>query len=62
MLQPKTVQCPYCWEEVEITVDASAGRDQQYVEDCSVCCRPWNVRVTISGESDNAIVTVEPAS
>ena len=25
--------CPTCWESIEITVDPSAGREQQYVED-----------------------------
>lgn len=34
-----TVQCPYCGEMLELTVDASAGA-QRYIEDCSVCCRP----------------------
>lgn len=33
------VQCPYCGEEIEVVVDGSVDR-QQYVEDCSVCCRP----------------------
>ena len=31
--------CPYCGEEIEIVVDGSVDH-QQYVEDCSVCCRP----------------------
>jgi hypothetical protein len=39
-----TVQCPYCGETLELTVDASAGA-QRYVEDCAVCCRPIEVRV-----------------
>ena len=33
------VQCPYCGEEIEVVVDGSVDH-QQYVEDCSVCCRP----------------------
>ena len=39
--------CPTCWESIEITVDPSAGREQQYVEDCPVCCRPNVLRVSI---------------
>ena len=39
------VQCPYCGETVEILLDGGGGRDQRYVEDCEVCCRPWSVRV-----------------
>jgi len=40
------VRCPYCAEEVEITLDPGGGTDQEYVEDCEVCCRPWQVHVT----------------
>lgn len=38
-LQSADIQCPYCWEQIEVVVDCSVSR-QQYVEDCSVCCRP----------------------
>lgn len=50
-LEGVTVQCPYCWESVEILVDRSEG-DQDWIEDCSVCCRPMvlNVSGTQSGE------------
>jgi len=40
------VRCPYCGEEVEITLDPGSGPSQEYVEDCQVCCRPWHVSVT----------------
>ncbi len=33
-------QCAGCGEWNETTVDKSAGRDQTYVEDCQVCCKP----------------------
>lgn len=39
------VQCPYCGEEIEVVVDGSVEH-QQYVEDCSVCCRPIVLTVT----------------
>ena len=32
--------CPTCGERIVIPVDRSAGPDQQYVEDCPVCCNP----------------------
>lgn len=41
------VYCPYCGEPNEILVDPSGGRVQRYVEDCHVCCRPWDVTVTV---------------
>jgi len=39
MLQTQDYQCPYCGERVEALLDLSAG-DQEYVEDCPVCCCP----------------------
>lgn len=51
------ISCPYCGEGVELLVDPGGGFDQEYVEDCEVCCRPWSVRVrfardgTVSAEA-----------
>jgi hypothetical protein len=39
------VTCPYCGEIVEISVDPGGGAVQEYVEDCEVCCNPWQVNV-----------------
>jgi hypothetical protein len=44
------VYCPYCGEEVEVTVDPAGGELQEYVEDCEVCCQPWSVRVWVDGD------------
>jgi hypothetical protein len=41
--------CPYCGEIIELLVDCSVRR-QSYTEDCSVCCRPITVDVTIDQE------------
>jgi len=35
----ESITCPYCWERIEISLDLSVP-EQQYVEDCFVCCRP----------------------
>ncbi len=32
--------CDSCGEEIVIPIDPSAGRRQNYVEDCPVCCHP----------------------
>ena len=45
MIREETTRCPYCGELVDVDVDVSGGRRQQYVEDCPVCCRPWEVEV-----------------
>jgi hypothetical protein len=38
-------QCAGCGEWNSTTVDESAGRQQSYVEDCQVCCKPNMLRV-----------------
>ena len=53
-----TVQCPYCGEEIEITLDPGSGDSQDYVEDCEVCCNPW--RVSVSYHEGEAEVSVTP--
>jgi hypothetical protein len=40
------VQCPYCWERFTILIDASV-EDQNYIEDCEVCCRPIEFDVQV---------------
>ncbi len=37
--------CDACGEEIVISVDPSAGAEQEYVEDCPVCCRANVIRV-----------------
>lgn len=51
------VQCPYCWEEVEISIDPGSGSTQEYEQDCEVCCRPWHVSVEYD-EAGAATVSV----
>lgn len=38
--------CPSCGEVIVVPLDISAGRDQEYVEDCPVCCCPNHLTVT----------------
>jgi hypothetical protein len=35
-------QCPYCWEEISMLLEPS-NTEQQYIEDCEVCCRPIQI-------------------
>jgi len=58
-LQSQPVQCPYCWEEIELDIDVSGG-SQTYTEDCHVCCQPILVRLTVDEEDGESFeVTVE---
>ncbi|MFA0085554.1 hypothetical protein BCU70_16560 [Vibrio sp. 10N.286.49.C2] len=45
----KFVDCPYCGETFETSIDGSNG-EQDYVEDCYVCCRPIVFAITIVDE------------
>jgi len=40
------VTCPCCGEPNTISVEA-VGDGEEFVQDCSVCCRPWQVRITV---------------
>jgi hypothetical protein len=55
-----SVSCPYCGEPNDIFVDESAGDDQAYIEDCQVCCKPWQVIVS-AGPDGEITVDVHPA-
>lgn len=34
--------CPYCWQEISMVLDLSV-EEQNYIEDCEVCCRPIQI-------------------
>ncbi len=47
--------CPSCGEEIVVPVDASAGEEQEYVEDCPVCCVPVLLQVRVSSDGDVSV-------
>jgi formate dehydrogenase maturation protein FdhE len=51
------VVCPYCGETTAISVDPGGGSAQQYIEDCEVCCNPWQVTVRFVNGVANVQVT-----
>jgi transcription elongation factor Elf1 len=53
-LTDKAIGCPYCGERIKILIDSS-DIDQQYIEDCQVCCKPINFLIS---ESMNGEITV----
>ena len=46
LLDTRTVYCPYCGEAIDLEIDSSV-REQRYIEDCWVCCRPICVHVSV---------------
>jgi hypothetical protein len=55
MLPTRLIDCPYCGETIELIVDDSVEQ-QEYVEDCSVCCRPINVNASIDENAEIRLV------
>lgn len=51
-------QCPYCWEEISMLLDPSETQ-QQYIEDCEVCCRPIEVMTQFRGDELVAFEAVD---
>jgi hypothetical protein len=48
-IQEANVNCPYCGEVISVLLDASVDQ-QEYIEDCQVCCKPIVFHVRVSGE------------
>jgi CO/xanthine dehydrogenase Mo-binding subunit len=46
------IACPYCGEPIALWLNEDEGRAQSYVEDCSVCCRPLQVLVSVDDEGE----------
>jgi hypothetical protein len=55
-LTPVPYSCAACGEQNETQLDLTGGYTQQYTEDCTVCCRP-NL-LTISVDPETHIVTL----
>ncbi|NIS91419.1 MAG: CPXCG motif-containing cysteine-rich protein [Woeseiaceae bacterium] len=45
------VSCPYCGESISVLIDDSLP-EQNYIEDCQVCCRPIVFDVAVDHEGD----------
>jgi transcription elongation factor Elf1 len=53
MIEETAGTCPYCGETVTVVLDLSVD-EQDYIEDCEVCCQPMRVICTaVSGELQN---------
>ncbi len=48
LLEERDIECPYCGENLTVSVDCSAG-SHDFIEDCTVCCRP----IELHAEIDN---------
>lgn len=53
-LTQQSIGCPYCGETIKVLIDSS-DMEQQYIEDCQVCCKPINFLVTSSMDGDLSV-------
>lgn len=47
--------CPYCGEEVEIYLEPDVRGT--LIQDCEVCCNPWQLHVSVDGDERSVDVT-----
>ena len=47
--------CAFCGEENDVAVDPSGARRQTFTEDCTVCCRPNLITLSIDDDGDATI-------
>ena len=52
--------CPHCGESIQLAIDPSGGEQQDYVEDCPVCCNPNLLHLRFDDEG-YASVDAEPS-
>jgi hypothetical protein len=54
-----SVSCPYCSETLDLHIDPETTGS--FVQDCDVCCRPWNVTVSRDDATGELHVDVDRA-
>jgi hypothetical protein len=61
-LTERPIDCPYFGETIRILIEPS-DMDQQYIEDCQVCCRPINFLVyeNMNGDIDVNVFSEDDA-
>ena len=51
LLNEQTISCPYCGELIDVII-VMEDIDQQYIEDCQVCCQPITLVITAKDNDD----------
>ena len=49
------IVCPYCGESVEVYLEPDV--EGNLVQDCEVCCNPWDINVWDDGEDRHVNVS-----
>lgn len=54
-----TYSCRYCGQLNEVLIDLAGGKNQTFVEDCFVCCRPNVLTVRIDPSAESLTIDAE---
>jgi hypothetical protein len=54
LLSETEISCPYCGETISVLIDCSVDQ-QEYIEDCQVCCRPIVFTTQIGADGSPAV-------
>lgn len=57
MIEEYLASCPYCGESFTTLIELSAG-NQEYIEDCQICCRPVIFNIALDTLTDEASVNL----
>lgn len=49
------VTCPYCGERLELYLEAEL--EGTLIQDCEVCCNPWEIQIRYDGGHRQVSVT-----
>lgn len=46
------IGCPYCGEQISVVIEV-LDENQEYIEDCQVCCRPiiFDISMSFDGQA-----------
>lgn len=55
-MEEHDIDCPYCGEVIGLLIDCSVEQ-QQYTEDCQVCCSP--ILLSVTSTSDGELINVD---
>lgn len=48
------IECPYCGEPMVVLLDAQEA-DQEYIEDCQICCRPITFLIAFATDGELSV-------
>ncbi len=51
------LSCPYCGESISVLIESSIEQ-QEYIEDCQVCCRPITLKVQLTHDGGIAVAAL----